>query len=120
MGGRVVEGTGLENRQARKRLGGSNPSPSASNGYKCLICRFDGWGGGCAHLPGSGVPDRHSTLWGSSVLGDQTVRPGEYVARDFQTGLVRRKYSGAPNFTERGAVEGVQADGGVAFVVRED
>ena len=31
MGGRVVEGTGLENRQARKRLEGSNPSPSASN-----------------------------------------------------------------------------------------
>jgi hypothetical protein len=29
MGGRVVEGTGLENRQARKRLEGSNPSPSA-------------------------------------------------------------------------------------------
>jgi hypothetical protein len=25
----VVEGTGLENRQARKRLEGSNPSPSA-------------------------------------------------------------------------------------------
>ena len=30
MGGRVVEGTGLENRQARKRLEGSNPSPSAN------------------------------------------------------------------------------------------
>jgi hypothetical protein len=30
MGGRVVEGTGLENRQTRKRLEGSNPSPSAS------------------------------------------------------------------------------------------
>ena len=25
----MVEGTGLENRQARKRLEGSNPSPSA-------------------------------------------------------------------------------------------
>ena len=32
MGGRVVEGTGLENRQARKRLEGSNPSPSARLG----------------------------------------------------------------------------------------
>ena len=31
MGGRVVEGTGLENRQTRKRLEGSNPSPSARN-----------------------------------------------------------------------------------------
>src|SRR5262245_34061127 len=30
MGGRVVEGTGLENRQARKRLVGSNPTPSAT------------------------------------------------------------------------------------------
>jgi hypothetical protein len=29
MGGRAVEGTGLENRQTRKRLEGSNPSPSA-------------------------------------------------------------------------------------------
>src|SRR5690606_28367039 len=29
MGGRVVEGAGLENRKARKGLGGSNPSPSA-------------------------------------------------------------------------------------------
>ena len=28
-GGRVVEGTGLENRQACKRLVGSNPTPSA-------------------------------------------------------------------------------------------
>ena len=29
MGGRAVEGTGLENRQARERLVGSNPTPSA-------------------------------------------------------------------------------------------
>ena len=29
MGGRAVEGTGLENRQACKRLVGSNPTPSA-------------------------------------------------------------------------------------------
>jgi hypothetical protein len=31
MGGRAVEGTGLENRQTRKRLEGSNPSPSANH-----------------------------------------------------------------------------------------
>ena len=30
MGGRAVECTGLENRQSRKRLVGSNPTPSAS------------------------------------------------------------------------------------------
>ena len=30
MGGRAVEGTGLENRQAGDRLVGSNPTPSAS------------------------------------------------------------------------------------------
>ena len=30
MGGRAVEGTGLENRQACKRLVGSNPTPSAN------------------------------------------------------------------------------------------
>ena len=29
MGGRVVEGTGLENQQACERLVGSNPTPSA-------------------------------------------------------------------------------------------
>ena len=29
MGGRVVEGTGLENRRACKRTVGSNPTPSA-------------------------------------------------------------------------------------------
>src|ERR1700685_4315827 len=29
MGGRAVEGTGLENRQGRKGLGGSNPTRSA-------------------------------------------------------------------------------------------
>ena len=29
MGGRAVEGTGLENRQGRKSLVGSNPTPSA-------------------------------------------------------------------------------------------
>ncbi len=32
MGGRVVEGTGLENRQAGNRLVGSNPTPSAKFG----------------------------------------------------------------------------------------
>jgi hypothetical protein len=31
MGGRAVEGTGLENRQARKGLVGSNPTPSATH-----------------------------------------------------------------------------------------
>jgi hypothetical protein len=36
MGGRVVEGTGLENRQTCKRLEGSNPSPSAINLPKAL------------------------------------------------------------------------------------
>lgn len=43
MGGRVVEGTGLENRQARKRLEGSNPSPSArfrQNTVLLGVCRF--------------------------------------------------------------------------------
>ena len=30
-GGRAVEGTGLENRQARKRLVGSNPTPTANS-----------------------------------------------------------------------------------------
>lgn len=30
MGGRAVEGTGLENRQAGNRLVGSNPTPSAT------------------------------------------------------------------------------------------
>ena len=34
MGGRAVEGTGLENRQGRKSLVGSNPTPSAK--YKDL------------------------------------------------------------------------------------
>ena len=29
MGGRAVEGTGLENRQGRESLVGSNPTPSA-------------------------------------------------------------------------------------------
>ena len=43
MGGRVVEGTGLENRQARKRLVGSNPTPSANLSYKCLIYCIIGW-----------------------------------------------------------------------------
>ena len=57
---------------------------------------------------------------GSFVLSNQTVRVSKYSGRDFQTRPVRRKHSGAPNFTERGAVEGVQVDGGVAFVVRED
>jgi hypothetical protein len=37
MGGRVVEGTGLENRQAGNRLVGSNPTPSATVLLKSLI-----------------------------------------------------------------------------------
>ena len=39
MGGRVVEGTGLENRQARKRLVGSNPTPSAIYFFNPMITR---------------------------------------------------------------------------------
>jgi hypothetical protein len=38
MGGRAVEGTGLENRQACERLVGSNPTPSA------IACREVGAG----------------------------------------------------------------------------
>ena len=34
MGGRAVEGTGLENRQAREGLVGSNPTPSANRRIK--------------------------------------------------------------------------------------
>ena len=41
MGGRAVEGTGLENQQARECLVGSNPTPSASahcfRGYLQLL-----------------------------------------------------------------------------------
>jgi hypothetical protein len=57
---------------------------------------------------------------GSFVLRDQTVRPGQHIGRYFQTRLVRHKHSGAPNFTERSAVEGVQVDGRIALFVRED
>ena len=35
MGGRAVEGTGLENRQARERFVGSNPTPSATINRAC-------------------------------------------------------------------------------------
>ncbi len=48
--GRVVEGTGLENRQGRKALGGSNPSSSASQ----LDCK-------------NKAPDAHAS--GASVFG---------------------------------------------------
>jgi hypothetical protein len=37
MGGRAVEGTGLENRQARKGLVGSNPTPSATQRASRLL-----------------------------------------------------------------------------------
>ena len=40
MGGRVVEGAGLENRKARERLGGSNPSPSATLDHKWVVSSF--------------------------------------------------------------------------------
>ena len=40
MGGRVVEGTGLENRQAGNRLVGSNPTPSAIVIYLILLDNF--------------------------------------------------------------------------------
>ena len=43
MGGRVVEGTGLENRQARKRLEGSNPSPSANIPSMCESWKIEAW-----------------------------------------------------------------------------
>jgi hypothetical protein len=39
MGGRVVEGTGLENRQTFTRLEGSNPSPSANNNRNPLFLK---------------------------------------------------------------------------------
>ena len=37
----MVEGTGLENRQTRKRLEGSNPSPSARIPYVPMLLRRD-------------------------------------------------------------------------------
>ena len=37
MGGRAVEGTGLENRQTGDRLVGSNPTPSARNRYFATV-----------------------------------------------------------------------------------
>ena len=40
MGGRVVEGSGLENRQAGNRLVGSNPTPSAIYGINSLIVLY--------------------------------------------------------------------------------
>ena len=40
-GGRVVEGTGLENRRAGNRTVGSNPTPSATPLYISIICGTD-------------------------------------------------------------------------------
>src|ERR1700678_2045860 len=37
MGGRAVEGTGLENRQTRKGLVGSNPTPSTKSPFVTLV-----------------------------------------------------------------------------------
>ena len=37
MGGRAVEGTGLENRQAREGLVGSNPTPSAIRRHSIFV-----------------------------------------------------------------------------------
>jgi len=71
-GGRVVEGSGLENRQARKRLVGSNPTPSANRrrrGKKAvmtvirpanMVAEEQGAGGPCG-------PSR--TLWISEAGG---------------------------------------------------
>ena len=42
MGGRAVEGTGLENRQAGDRLVGSNPTPSATSSRADLSQGSDG------------------------------------------------------------------------------
>src|ERR1700709_848218 len=39
MGGRAVEGSGLENRRACKRTVGSNPTPSAISSHTALIQR---------------------------------------------------------------------------------
>ena len=42
MGGRAVEGTGLENRQTGNRLVGSNPTPSATAQQPLLrLTHFD-------------------------------------------------------------------------------
>ena len=40
MGGRVVEGTGLENRQAGNRLVGSNPTPSAIDVQQVSVLKW--------------------------------------------------------------------------------
>lgn len=37
--GRVVDGSGLENRRTRKGIGGSNPSSSAIQSQELILCR---------------------------------------------------------------------------------
>ena len=48
MGGRAVEGTGLENQQARKRLVGSNPTSSAIAGFYLIVRPPKGGASHCA------------------------------------------------------------------------
>ncbi len=52
VGGRVVECSGLENQRARKRSGGSNPSPPARG-----LRVYYGY-----HVLGSAAPNRLSSL----------------------------------------------------------
>ncbi len=69
MGGRAVEGTGLENRQARKGLVGSNPTPSATFYVNSLY-----WNGlsESAHFHAVGFP----LLTGSVLVALVTTNVG--------------------------------------------
>jgi hypothetical protein len=79
MGGRVVEGTGLENRQAGDRLVGSNPTPSASHAFRPVASRLQ-------------TPPGQAIRWSPSIvavpavldpLPDTTVHvvQSEFIAR---------------------------------------
>src|SRR5690242_13523264 len=85
MGGRVVEGTGLENRQGRESLVGSNPTPSASCPQISTVQRGPARAFSPSILPHFPL---HLTTRGHSTFG--RIRPGRAVDSRGQLGATLR------------------------------
>ena len=78
MGGRVVEGTGLENQQACKRLVGSNPTPSARTFIQAYAAAGSSTGPSSFFLfainTGSGSIRAHSGMTDSTLASSDPAR----------------------------------------------
>ncbi len=127
MGGRAVEGTGLENRQAFARLVGSNPTPSAT----LRLRRRETFVLKGGNRPGFGwrATQINETAYGANIMDDNAKKTalrmipyGIYVLTaedsDGQVGSATVNWVTQTSFAPPMVVVGVKADSGAYAILK--